>query len=106
MVQSELRGILERSIDELPDAFRTVFIARMVEGMSVEETATLFGLRPETVKTRVHRARLRLQASLDRQIGPFVPSAFAFEGARCARITERVLARITGNLPALPTSNR
>jgi RNA polymerase sigma-70 factor (ECF subfamily) len=94
MAQTELRGLLEKSIDDLPDAFRTVFIARMVEGMSVEETAALFGLRPETVKTRVHRARLRLQASLDQHLGPMVPEAFAFEGARCARITARVLARL------------
>ena len=94
MVQSELRGVLERSIDELPDAFRTVFIARMVEGMSVEETAELFGLRPETVKTRVHRARLRLRADIDRQMGPMVPEAFAFDGERCASITARVLARL------------
>jgi len=95
MVQSELRGILERSIDELPDAFRAVFIARMVEGMSVEETAVLFGLRPETVKTRVHRARRRLRAELDRHLGPMVPEAFGFDGARCANITARVLARLT-----------
>ena len=62
--------------------------------MSVEDTAALFGLRPETVKTRVHRARLRLQASLNRHMGPMVPEAFAFDGARCANITSRVLERL------------
>src|SRR4029079_2401245 len=39
MARVELRELLERSIDELPDPFRSVFVARMVEGMSVEETA-------------------------------------------------------------------
>ena len=54
MAQGEVRAVLERAIDELPDAFRAVFVARLVEGMSVEETADLFGLRAETVKTRLH----------------------------------------------------
>ena len=64
-----------RSI-ELPDAFRAVFVARIVEGMSVEETADLFGLRPETVKTRLHRARVLLRAELDKQLGPALTTSF------------------------------
>ena len=94
MVQGEIRRLLERSIDQLPDTFRSVFIARMVEGMSVEETAALFGLRPETVKTRVHRARVRLRADLGRELGPSLNEAFSFDGERCARITARVIARL------------
>jgi RNA polymerase sigma factor (sigma-70 family) len=39
MAQSEIRAVLERAIDALPDAFRAVFVARILEGMSVEETA-------------------------------------------------------------------
>jgi len=50
MAQGQVRAVLEQAIDQLPDAFRAVFVARIVEGMSVEETADLFGLRPETVK--------------------------------------------------------
>jgi RNA polymerase sigma-70 factor (ECF subfamily) len=54
----------------------------------------LFGLRPETVKTRVHRARARLRASLESTIGSTVNEAFAFDGARCQRMTDAVVRRL------------
>ena len=94
MAQSEVRAVLEHAIDELPDAFRAVFVTRIVEGMSVEETADLFGLQPETVKTRLHRARVLLRAELDRHLGPALTSTFPFGGRRCERMTEVVVRRI------------
>jgi RNA polymerase sigma-70 factor, ECF subfamily len=94
MAQEEIRMVLERAIDELPDAFRAVFIARIVEGMSIEETADLFGLQPETVKTRVHRARLLLREELDKQMGPALITSFPFGGKRCEQMTEAVVRRI------------
>ena len=94
MAQSEVRAVLEQAIDELPDAFRAVFVARVVEGMSVEETADLFGLQPATVKTRLHRARLLLREELDKQLGPALTSSFPFDGQRCDRMTETVVRRI------------
>jgi RNA polymerase sigma-70 factor (ECF subfamily) len=94
MAQSEVRTVLEQAIDELPDAFRAVFVARIVEGMSVDETADLFGLQPETVKTRLHRARLLLREELDKQLGPALTSSFPFDGRRCERMTESVVRRI------------
>ncbi|MGB6351372.1 MAG: RNA polymerase sigma factor [Pseudolabrys sp.] len=94
MAQGEIRAVLEQAIDELPDAFRTVFVARIVEGMSVEETADLFGLQQETVKTRLHRARLLLRSELDKQLGPALTSSFPFGGRRCARMTEVVVQRL------------
>jgi RNA polymerase sigma-70 factor (ECF subfamily) len=93
MLQGEIRGLLERAIDQLPDTFRAVFVARIVEGLSIEETADLFGLKPDTVKTRVHRARARLRADLARQMGGAMTSAFAFAGDRCDRLTEAVVRR-------------
>jgi len=94
MAQSEIRAVLEHAIDELPDAFRAVFVARIVEGMSVDETADLFGLQPETVKTRLHRARVLLRAELDKQLGPALTSSFPFGGRRCERMTETIVQRI------------
>jgi RNA polymerase sigma-70 factor, ECF subfamily len=96
MAQGEVRAILERAIDELPDSFRAVFVARLVERLSVEETADLFGLLPETVKTRLHRARALLRAELDKQLGPALTKTFPFDGRRCERMTERVVQRICG----------
>jgi RNA polymerase sigma-70 factor (ECF subfamily) len=97
MARSEIREVLERSIDELPDAFRGVFVARIVEGLSVEETAELFGLKPETVKTRLFRARALLRAALDRQLGPALTETFPFDGARCERMTDAVVRRLCGS---------
>ena len=90
----EIRAGLEHAIDELPDAFRAVFVARLVEGMSVEETADLFGLQAETVKTRLHRARNLLRDALDKQLGPALTSTFPFDGRRCERMTEQVVGRL------------
>jgi RNA polymerase sigma-70 factor (ECF subfamily) len=95
MAQREMVTALERAIDALPEPFRVVFIARLVEGLSIEETAALFQLRPETVKTRVHRARRRVRADLEKQLGPLISAAFRFDGARCERLTARVLRAVT-----------
>jgi len=94
MAQREINEILERAIDDLPDAFRLVLVARAVEGMSIEDTAELLGIRPETVKTRLHRARALLRAKLERDLGPSLPETFPFEGERCERMTSSVLARL------------
>ena len=94
MAQGEIRVVLEKAIDELPDPFRTVFVARIVEGMTVEETADLFGLKPETVKTRLHRARALLRSALDKQLGPALTNTFPFGGHRCEAMTEKMVALI------------
>ncbi len=94
MAQREILRLVERATDALPDGFRTVFILRMIEGLGVEETAELLGLRPETVKTRLHRARRLVREQLDSQIGPVLMDAFPFAGRRCERITEAVMRRL------------
>jgi RNA polymerase sigma-70 factor, ECF subfamily len=94
MAQREIRHVVEHAIDELPEAFRIVFITRVVEGMNVEETAELLDLKPETVKTRLHRARNMLKENVERKIGPVVMEAFPFAGKRCERLTEAVLKRL------------
>jgi len=94
IARSEIREVLERSIDDLPETFRGVFVARIVEGMSVEETAELFGLKPETVKTRLHRARNLLRDALDRQLGSSLTETFPFDGVLCERMTDRVIERL------------
>jgi RNA polymerase sigma-70 factor, ECF subfamily len=98
----EVRRLLEEAIDELPEAFRLVLVARDVDGMSVEETAEVLGVRPETVRTRLHRARRSLRAALDRRLGDTLREAFPFDGVRCARMTEAVLARLGLAAPAPP----
>lgn len=94
MAQREIQHVVEHAIDELPEAFRIVFITRVIEGMNVEETADILGLKPETVKTRLHRARNMLRDNVERKIGPVVMGAFPFAGKRCERLTEAVLRRL------------
>jgi RNA polymerase sigma-70 factor (ECF subfamily) len=94
MAQRQIQGFVEQAIDGLPEDFRIVLVTRTIEGMSVEETARLLGLRPETVKTRLHRARSMLREALDKQTDSILTDAFPFGGPRCERMTERVLARL------------
>jgi RNA polymerase sigma-70 factor, ECF subfamily len=94
MAQREIQHVVEHAIDELPEAFRIVFITRVIEGMNVEETAEILGLKPETVKTRLHRARAMLRDNVERKIGPVVMDAFPFAGKRCQRLTDAVLQRL------------
>lgn len=94
MAQREIQHVVEHAIDDLPEAFRIVFITRVIEGMNVEETAEILGLKPETVKTRLHRARAMLRDNVEKKIGPVVMEAFPFAGRRCERLTEAVLKRL------------
>jgi RNA polymerase sigma-70 factor (ECF subfamily) len=94
MAQTQIRNLLEEAIDALPDTFRVVLVARVVEQMSVEETAELYGLRPETVKTRLHRARSMLRKDLEQQFGPLLTDTFPFAGRRCERLADKVIARL------------
>jgi RNA polymerase sigma-70 factor (ECF subfamily) len=94
MAQREIQHVVEGAIDELPEPFRMVFITRVVEGMNVEETAEILDLKPETVKTRLHRARAMLRDNVEKKIGPVVIDAFPFAGRRCDRLTEGVLKRL------------
>ncbi|MBM6581574.1 RNA polymerase sigma factor [Microvirga sp. BT689] len=93
--RSEVRRLLEHAVDQLPASFRTVFVLRDIEEMSIEETASQLGLRPETVKTRLHRARRLLRQSLDRTLSSAVGDVFPCAGTRCTRITEAVLERLS-----------
>lgn len=94
----ELGRLLEHAIDQLPDDFRAVFMLRAVEGLSVAETAESLGIRPETVKTRFHRARTQLKKALADRVSDQLPSAFQFDGARCDRLVAGVMARIADRL--------
>jgi RNA polymerase sigma-70 factor (ECF subfamily) len=98
--QREIRRLIERAIDDLPELFRVVFVMREIEDMSVEETAGFLGLRPATVKTRLHRARRLLRKALDAQLAPALTDAFPFDGMRCARMTDAILQRFGLSAPA------
>jgi RNA polymerase sigma-70 factor, ECF subfamily len=86
VAQRQILRLVEQAIETLPHAYRVVFVARAIEGLSSEETAQLLGLRSETVRTRLHRARCLVRKKLEDQIGPVLMNAFPFEGRRCKRL--------------------
>ena len=94
MAQRQILQLVEQATDALPETYRLVFVARVIEGMSVEETADLLGIKPETVKTRLHRARHQVRDQLNKQIGPVLMDAFPFAGKRCERMTHAVMKRL------------
>jgi RNA polymerase sigma-70 factor, ECF subfamily len=97
--RAEIRRLLERAIDELPEAFRIVFVMREIEQMNVEETASQLDIPPETVKTRLHRARRLLREALHEKLGSALQDTYAFDGERCERMTQAVLRRMGIDAP-------
>lgn len=101
VARMQIRQMIEAEIDRLPEAFRLVFILREVQDASTAETAELLGIREETVKTRLHRARRLLREALDRNLSDSIRGSFPFLGRRCEMITQRVLERLDGlQMPA------
>lgn len=92
--QGEIRRLLEAAIDALPQAQRTVFVLRAVEEFSTEDTAACLGIPPETVKTRLHRARQALRRRLQHRVSAALSDTFPFAGARCDRVVAAVLVRL------------
>ena len=90
----ELRRTLEGGVDALPEAYRSVFVLRDVEGLSTAETAECLGLSEDVVKTRLVRARAQLRRQLSDQIGQGVRDLFAFEATRCDRVVAAVFHRL------------
>ncbi|MBB3138450.1 RNA polymerase sigma-70 factor (ECF subfamily) [Rhizobium pisi] len=92
--RSQARHFLEHAVDDLPDDFRAVFVLRDVEGMSTDETASYLGIKPETAKTRLHRARKMMRQSIEKQLSGAFSALFPFDGARCAAMADRVIVTL------------
>lgn len=90
------RQLLELAVDTLPQDFRTVFMLRVIEQLSVAETAASLGINEATVKTRLHRAKVRLREDISRRLSREHLTLFDFDGVACDRIVAHVLARLTG----------
>jgi RNA polymerase sigma-70 factor (ECF subfamily) len=93
--RNEMRALIERKLDELPEAFRTVFVLRNVEELTVEETAACLGLPEATVRSRHYRARGLLRDALGRELDLAERDIYEFGGLRCDRIVASVLSRIS-----------
>ena len=94
LVRAEIRAMLERKLDQLPEDFRTVFVMRAVEELSVEETAVTLGIPEATVRSRHFRARSLLRESLAQEFDIAERDLFDFGGAHCDRIVAGVVQAV------------
>jgi RNA polymerase sigma factor (sigma-70 family) len=94
--RAEIRSLLERKIEDLPVAFRTVFMLREVDELSGAETAECLSITEATVRSRLFRARGLLRESLAREFHMATGDVFHFGGENCDRVVAGVLARLRG----------
>jgi RNA polymerase sigma-70 factor (ECF subfamily) len=90
LARKQLAAMLEQAVAGLPDNFRTVFVLREIEGLSVEEVSE----SPETVRSRHLRARQKIQQMLDPELKSALGETFPFAGADCEALTARLLVRM------------
>ena len=102
-MRGEVRRLMEARIDMLPDAFRTVFMLRAVEELSVEEIAMALEIPEATVRTRFFRARSLLRKGLSQDLDFVAGDAFPFAGARCDRMVAGVLMKLADNQETAPS---
>jgi RNA polymerase sigma-70 factor (ECF subfamily) len=68
--QEETRTLVWRSIDQLPDDYRSVLVLRDIEGIDTAAAARVLGITPGAAKVRLHRARQALRTLLERNLAP------------------------------------
>lgn len=101
VMRTQLRQQIETRIDALPDQFRTVFMLRGVEELTVEQVSSALDIPEATVRSRFFRARGILREGLSRDIDMALGDAFSFAGPRCDRIVATVLATMASEQASL-----
>ena len=96
--RAQVRAFLESAVAHLPPDLRLPFLMREVENMSILAIARDLSLNPITVKTRLFRARRRLRIALEERIQGGFDAIFPFDGARCADLADRVVAKLKADL--------
>ena len=92
--RTQLRELLQSAINRLPPLYRSVFMLRAVQEMSVDETAHCLGVSDAVVKTRYLRARSMLRDTLGAQVEAHMQETYAFAGARCDAVVAHVLGEL------------
>ena len=92
MLNSELKIVMEKAISQLPDKYRTIFIMRELENMSIAETQECLNLSEVNVKVRLNRAKAMLRNSLTSLYKK--EDLLSFHLTRCDRITDNVMKQI------------
>jgi RNA polymerase sigma factor (sigma-70 family) len=90
--KQQLNTWVEKSIIDLPEKYRLVYVTREVNEMSTEETATALGLSEENVKVRLHRAKSLIRESLMKNVKS--EELFSFGSKRCEALADRVMEKL------------
>ncbi len=90
----ELRGALESAIGQLPTIYRSVFLLRAVEQMSVADTALSLDISDDVVKTRYLRSRALLRRKLGERFADLLPSVYHFAGKKCDAVVAATLVEL------------
>ena len=94
VASGEMARLLERSIDTLPESYRTVVVLRDIEEMSTSEAASCLAISEDNVKVRLHRGRALLRKELYAKAGRSAKDAFPFHAVRCDRVVAGVFAKL------------
>lgn len=95
LLNGELKAILNGAILSLPQAYRTVFILREVENMSVAETQQCLNISEANVKVRLNRAKAMLKDLLSLRYKK--EEILHFHLSRCDRMVEAVMKFVRAN---------
>lgn len=103
--RAQVQRLLQCAIDSLPASYRSVFMLRAVQEMSVAETACCLELGEDVVKTRYLRARALLRDALGARIEAHATEVYTFAGERCDAVVAHVLAQLRwqGRIDAEPS---
>ncbi|MET6999326.1 RNA polymerase sigma factor [Chitinophaga defluvii] len=91
-IQQEIRRLIERSIDQLSDKYRVIYVLKEVEGMENSDIAACLGISDSNVKVRLHRAKNLLKDALYKQAAS--KDIFEFGNQRCDLLVDNVMKRI------------
>ncbi len=92
LIRSEAKQVMENAIDQLDSKYRSVYIMREVEEMSIQEIALALDLSISNVKIRIHRSKEMLKEKLFTLTES--KNIFEFGFGRCDRITDNVMRAI------------
>lgn len=88
-MDKERKKILEDAILKLPEKYKSVYILKEIEGMSIEKIAETMSLSQVNVKVRIHRAKTMMREFIGQDID--VTELFTFGNERCDRVTDNVM---------------
>jgi RNA polymerase sigma factor (sigma-70 family) len=91
-IQKEVKQLLEKAIDCLPEKYRIIYVLREMEDMRINEIMQCLDLSESNVKVRLHRAKAMLKESLYQL--SISRDVFEFGFKRCDAIVKRVMTAL------------